>query len=109
MSGDLGAEVVVRAAKASVDKHPNLRLVLVGDESQLSGLVSKIVGEERRIRIHPSSEVVCMSETAVDALRKKKDSSMRVAIDLVRDGEVQGPVRRIKAIQLWGQTGLRAG
>jgi glycerol-3-phosphate acyltransferase PlsX len=86
MSGDLGAEIVVRAAHSCLDRHPNLELILVGDEAELDGLVTRIVGSEKRLGIRNSTEVVGMSETPADALRKKKDSSMRVAINLVKDG-----------------------
>jgi glycerol-3-phosphate acyltransferase PlsX len=86
MSGDLGAEIVVRAAHSCLEKHPNLELILVGDEEELNGLVTRIVGSEKRLGIKHSSEVVGMSESPADALRKKKDSSMRAAINLVKDG-----------------------
>jgi glycerol-3-phosphate acyltransferase PlsX len=86
MSGDLGAEVVVRAAVASLEKHPNLNLVLVGDDDELRGLVTRLTGTAKRLTIRRATEVVGMSESAADALRKKKDSSMRVAIDMVKEG-----------------------
>ena len=86
MSGDLGAEVVVRACAATLEKYRNVELVLVGDEAQLEKLVSGIVNDRSRLRIQHASEVVGMSEAPADAIRKKKDSSMRVAINLVRDG-----------------------
>jgi glycerol-3-phosphate acyltransferase PlsX len=86
MSGDLGAEIVVRAAKSSLEKHVNLELVLVGDEVSLKDLVVRIVGDEPRLKIRNATEVVGMSEAPADALRKKKDSSMRVAINLVKEG-----------------------
>jgi len=92
MSGDLGAEVVVRAAKASLDVHPNLELILVGDETELRGLTTKIVGTDSRLTIQATTEIVGMSESAADALRKKKDSSMRVAINLVKEGKAQACV-----------------
>jgi glycerol-3-phosphate acyltransferase PlsX len=87
MSGDRGAEVVVRAAAASLEKYRNLDLVLVGDQIELSNLVTRIVGPEPRLRIEHASEVVSMSEPPAEALRKKKDSSMRVAINLVKAGD----------------------
>jgi phosphate acyltransferase len=88
MSGDLGAEVVVQAAKTCLDRHPNLKLILVGDESRLAALIRKIAGDrEPRLLLQPASEVVGMSEAPADALRKKKDSSMRIAINLVKEGE----------------------
>ncbi len=92
MSGDLGAEVVVRAANATLEKHAGLELILVGDESELRDLVTRIIGDHPRLSIVHSSEVVEMSESPVDALRKKKDSSMRVAINLVKDGNAEACV-----------------
>ncbi len=92
MSGDRGAEAVVRAAAGSLQKHANLELVLVGDERELGELVASIVGTESRLRIQHASEVVGMSEAPVEALRRKKDSSMRVAINLVKSGEADACV-----------------
>ena len=92
MSGDLGAEVVVRAANATLNKHAALELILVGDEPELRDLVTRIVGDQPRLSIVHTSEVVEMSESPVDALRKKKDSSMRVAINLVKDGSAEACV-----------------
>ncbi len=92
MSGDLGAEVVVRAARASLELHPNLSLVLVGDSEELSGHITRIVGEEKRLTVRHSTQVVEMSEPPADALRKKKDSSMRVAINMVKEGFAQAVV-----------------
>lgn len=86
MSGDLGAEVVVRAAIASLEKHSGLNLVLVGNDSELAPLVTRLVGTERRLAVREAREVVGMSEAPGDALRKKKNSSMRVAIDMVKEG-----------------------
>jgi glycerol-3-phosphate acyltransferase PlsX len=92
MSGDLGAEVVVRAAAASLEKYSNLELILVGDENELGGLVTRIIGNDTRLRIVHATEVVTMSDSPRDAVRHKKDSSMRIAIDLVKAGEAQACV-----------------
>ena len=86
MSGDLGAEVVVRAAAATLSKYRHVDLILVGDEAELTRLAGKVIGENSRCRIQHASEVVAMSEPPADSLRKKKDSSMRVAINLVKEG-----------------------
>ena len=86
MSGDLGAEVVVRAAAATLGKYKNLELILVGDQEELTRLVANIVGDHPRLRIQHASEVVAMSEPPAESIRKKKDSSMRVAINLVKEG-----------------------
>jgi glycerol-3-phosphate acyltransferase PlsX len=86
MSGDLGAEVVVRAAAATLEKYANIELIIVGDQDELQDLVTRFVGENTRLKIVHASEIVEMSEPPAEALRKKKDSSMRVAINLVKDG-----------------------
>jgi len=86
MSGDLGAEVVVRAANRALRKHSQLQLLLVGDQDELREHVTRIIGDEQRLSIVHASEVVAMSDSPVDAMRNKKDSSMRVAINLVKEG-----------------------
>jgi glycerol-3-phosphate acyltransferase PlsX len=86
MSGDRGAEAVVRAANAALSEHAALELILVGDEIVLRDLVTRIVGDEPRLSIVHASEVVAMAESPVDALRRKKDSSMRVALEQVKSG-----------------------
>ena len=92
MSGDLGAEVVVRAAAATLDKYANIELIIVGDQTELQELKSRLVGDNPRLTIQHASEVVGMSEPPADALRKKKDSSMRVAINLVKEGRAHACV-----------------
>ena len=92
MSGDLGAEEVVRAAAATLDKYINIDLLIVGDQTELQDLVTRFVGENSRLKIVHASEVVGMSEPPAESLRKKKDSSMRVAINLVKDGSADACV-----------------
>ncbi len=92
MSGDLGAEVVVRAAYQALRKNSKLELLLVGDKDELQGHVTRIVGDEPRLAIVHASEVVEMCDSPVDAMRKKKDSSMRVALDLVKENKAEACV-----------------
>jgi len=92
MSGDLGAEIVVRAARSCLERHSSLELILVGDEAELRGHIIRIVGDDARLKVKNSTEVVGMSEAPADALRKKKDSSMRVAINLVKEKTAQAVV-----------------
>ena len=82
----------MRAAAATLEKYADIELLLVGDESELQDLVTRIVGDSRRLHIEHASEVVAMSEAPADALRKKKDSSMRVAINLVKEGRADACV-----------------
>ena len=102
MSGDLGAEVVVRAAYQALRKNSRLELLLVGDKDELQGHVTRIVGDEPRLSIVHASEVVEMCDSPVDAMRRKKDSSMRVAIDLVKE-------RKAEACVSAGNTGALMG
>ena len=93
MGGDHGPPVTVGAAQLALNEFPDLELVLVGNREALEAEVARLqLGAESRLRIHHASEVVGMDESPALALKKKKDSSMRVAIDLVRDGTVQACV-----------------
>jgi glycerol-3-phosphate acyltransferase PlsX len=93
MSGDRGPEVAAAAALASLAQHPTLSLIVVGQRQTLEPLLAP--GRDRydsRLRIEHAAEVVAMEETPRDALRKKRDSSMRVAINLVKDGQAHACV-----------------
>jgi glycerol-3-phosphate acyltransferase PlsX len=85
MSGDHGASVVVPACIDALRTHPDLRLVIVGQSAVLSPLLAGAPSD--RLRLVEASEVVAMDERPQDALRRKKNSSMRVAINLVERGE----------------------
>ncbi|MBJ6137521.1 phosphate acyltransferase PlsX [Marinobacter litoralis] len=89
MSGDRGAEVVVHAALDAVRENEALSLVLVGIRSELEALLR---GGHPQIRIVEAADVVRMNERPSHALRHKRNSSMAIALGLVRDGEAQGCV-----------------
>lgn len=89
MSGDRGAAVVVHAALEAVRENEALSLVLVGIRSELEALLHE---GHARIRIVEAADVVRMNERPSHALRHKKNSSMAIALSLVRDGEAQGCV-----------------
>ena len=87
MGGDHGPTVVVPAALQALTEHKDLTLILVGDQQVLEREIRNhgaAVGG--RIQIRHASQTVAMDELPSVALRTKKDSSMRVAIDLVKDG-----------------------
>ena len=87
MGGDHGASVVVPAALQALAEHPDLALILVGDEQVLEReLSANGVDNDARLRVHHASQTVAMDELPSVALRTKKDSSMRVAIDQVKEG-----------------------
>jgi glycerol-3-phosphate acyltransferase PlsX len=85
MSGDHGAAVAVPAALDVLASTPDLRLIIVGRGDVVRPLLGSAAGD--RCRFVEASEVVGMDERPQDALRKKKNSSMRVAINLVERGE----------------------
>jgi len=88
MGGDFGPDVVVPAALRALEEDQDLRVILVGDDAVLgTALESNKAAGNDRLKIHHASQTVGMDETPSNALRNKKDSSMRVAIDLVKNGE----------------------
>lgn len=93
MGGDRGISATVPAALASLKKHSDLSLVLVGDEKLLRRALRKCKSDNHpRLSIQHASEVVAMDESPALALRSKKDSSMRVAINLVKEGRANACV-----------------
>ena len=93
MGGDRGPAVTVAAAIAFVKSEPGAELVLVGLEEQIRAVLKKHKASDHpRLSIVHASEVVTMDDPLEVALRRKKDSSMRVAIALVKDGQVQACV-----------------
>lgn len=90
MGGDHGPHVTVPSALDYLHSDPEANIILVGIpdaiEAELRAANSEL---GPRIRLHPASEVVGMDESPAVALRGKKDSSMRVSINLVKTGEAQ--------------------
>jgi len=91
MGGDHGPSVTVPAAIQFLVGHPAANLILVGQEEVLRPMLGSHA-EDPRLRILHASEVVGMDESPALALRNKKDSSMRVAINLVKFGEAEACV-----------------
>lgn len=93
MGGDHGVRVTVPAAVEWSRRDPGCRFVLVGLQDQIRAELQR-AGElsSERLRVRHATEVVAMDEPPANALRGKKDSSMRVAIDLVKNGEAQACV-----------------
>lgn len=91
MGGDHGPSVTVPAAKHFLQKHPDARLILVGIEDKILGALGQHTFGDR-LRIVHATQVVEMHEPPAQALKNKKDSSMRVAINLVKEGEADACV-----------------
>jgi glycerol-3-phosphate acyltransferase PlsX len=87
MSGDHGPGVTVQASLRALEKYPELKLILVGDQQILGDELARHGGRTgERLELQHASQVVGMDESPSSALRCKKDSSMRVAINLVKEG-----------------------
>jgi len=93
MGGDHGLKIVIPACVRAVSKNPGLKLLLAGDQNQINSHLKKngIINNKQLTIVH-ASEVVGMDELPSHAMRNKKDSSMRVAINLVKEGQAQACV-----------------
>ncbi len=93
MGGDFGPAVTVPASLACLKTNSDLKLIMVGDEAVLAEMLSQaFVDFAGRISIHHASQIVEMDEPPQKALKNKKDSSMRIAINLVREGSADACV-----------------
>jgi len=87
MGGDHGPSVTIPAALSFLKQQPDAELVLVGLEDVLRAELKKHNADANaRLTVKNASEVVAMDDPVEVALRRKKDSSMRVAVELVKDG-----------------------
>ncbi len=93
MGGDHGPHVTVPAALEFLRARQGVNCVLVGLRDAIQAeLEAHGAFAGPRLRVHPAAEVVGMDEPPAQALRYKKDSSMRVAVNLVRSGEAHACV-----------------
>lgn len=88
MGGDHGLSVTIPAAISFINREPEAELILVGPENTVRAELKKYrMDGHSRLSIVQAAEVVAMDDSLEIALRRKKDSSMRVAINLVKLGE----------------------
>jgi phosphate acyltransferase len=93
MGGDHGPHVTVPAALKALKDDDQLNIVLVGLQDAIQAELKVLkTNTSPRLRIHHATEVVLMDESPQSALKNKKDSSMRVAINLVKSGEAHACV-----------------
>jgi phosphate acyltransferase len=86
MGGDHGPAVVVEGAVAAV-RELGASVILVGDSAAIEHELSRLGPADAGVEVRHASQVVGMAETPSHALRRKRDSSLRVAAELVRDGK----------------------
>ena len=97
MSGDQGFRPVLRALRPIARRHPTVVFVLVGDLAQIKPYVEQMLWAKRllaqgRIEFQPASDVLSMSDTVMDAMRRRDDSSMRQALLLLQKEDVSAVV-----------------
>ena len=91
MGGDFAPQNVVEGAFLVAKKH-GVKVVLVGDEDQVSKELSKYPTSKLPIYIHHAPHVVAMHDSPSTVIRRMKDTSIKIAIDLEKEGQVSGVV-----------------
>ena len=85
--GDIGPGSTIPASLIALKEKPDLNLILVGQQDAIEAELAKQgASTSDRLSIHHASQIVGMDESPASAMRSKKDSSMRVAINLVKEG-----------------------
>ena len=86
MGGDYAPDVVIKGTIAAVKEY-NAEVVLVGDEARIKSLLKKSQYSQGSISTYPAPEVIEMSESAATSVRRKRNSSIVIGINLVKEGK----------------------
>ena len=93
MGGDYAPQACVAGAVLALGEFPHLeKLFLVGDETQIRAELDRHHCRDPRVEIVHTTQVIEMCESAVDGVRRKKDSSISRAVDLVKHGQADAVV-----------------
>ena len=92
MGGDHGPKITIPASINALTRYDQLHIILVGDKELIEKELQKNKYTNTRLSIQHASEVVEMDESPQSALKNKKDSSMRVAINLIKEEKAQACV-----------------
>lgn len=93
MGGDFGPRYVVPACVASLARHQNLQIILVGNPQQIKDALPELpTSVKQRISIEPAQDSIEMGDSASQILRSKPNASMRVALQLLHQGQAQACV-----------------
>ena len=92
MGGDHGPKITVPASINALKRYDQLHIILVGDKELIEKELQKNKYTNTRLSIQHTTEVVEMDESPQSALKNKKDSSMRVAINLIKEEKAQACV-----------------
>lgn len=93
MGGDFAPANIIEGAKLALTAFPAIRkMALVGDEAAVRAECDRVGLRDRRVELVPAADVVLMTDSAVQAVRRKKQSSINVAVDLVKNGDCDAVV-----------------
>lgn len=92
MGGDYAPVETVKGAVEAVTEHPEIRVILVGRENEIRAELAQYTYNKDNIDVADASEVIDMGDVPTKAIREKKDSSLVVAMKLVRDGKADAVV-----------------
>ena len=92
MGGDHAPEMVVAGAEIALKRLPHLKFLMFGDEARLTPLLAKYPTLKAVSEVRHASQEVTMDDKPSVALRQRRDSSMRLAINAVKDGSAQGVI-----------------
>src|SRR5471032_1704192 len=93
MGGDFAPKNTVEGAVLALREFPQItKLFLVGEKPRVEAELSRLAFEDPRVEIVHASQVVEMSDGAVESVRRKKDSSVSRAVDLVKTGQAEALV-----------------
>src|ERR1700761_6550882 len=89
IGGDFARASTVTGALEALQKYPDIEIVLVGDQPRIEQELADQKADpilQKRLSFHHASQVVDMADSAIDAVRRKKDSSISRAVELLADG-----------------------
>ncbi|MEL0629488.1 phosphate acyltransferase PlsX [Psychromonas aquatilis] len=93
MGGDFGPHISLPASLKSLQKHPNLTLIIVGDSQQITPLLQTYhLSDHTRVKFVHAPEIITMEDDPVLVLRHRSQSSMLVALQLVAEGKADACV-----------------
>lgn len=92
MGGDYAPTETVKGAVEAVKEHPEIKVILVGKEKEVKDELSQYTFNEENIEVVNATEIIDMGEVPTKAIREKKDSSLVVAMKLVRDEKADAVV-----------------
>ena len=86
MGGDRGSEEVLKGISLALKEMPDMDITVVGKEEKLNTIIDRLKIDRNRLEVVNATEVVEMDDDPVQAVRKKKDSSLNVGLELVKSG-----------------------